>query len=127
MKTEDRINSAIVTVSDLFSVAEEVHKLPEGERDWENRAVISATMFKDDPHKAMAIDSRLMAMSEMINTGKLPGWATPQNKDGSVTVAEPVWLATAEEPLIFTDTKTYFDETSFLNRVMACAEPEGNA
>ena len=127
MKIEERINSVKITAEDLFSVADEIHKLPDGERDWENRAIIAASMFKDEPDKAMAIDLRLMAMSEMINTGKLPGWATPTKIDGSVTLAEPVWVATADEPIVFTDTKSHFDEISFLKHVMTYAEPEGNA
>lgn len=123
----EQINEVEITIDDLLDVAEEVHKLAPEDRNWEGRAFTMARMFKGQPHKAMAIDSRLTAMSEIIESGSLPGWALPKTKDGSVGVAEPVWRATAKEPLILEGNQTTFNKESFLNRVLSYAEPEGHA
>jgi hypothetical protein len=42
-------------------------------------------------------------------------------------IAEPVWLAAAAEPLLLTERDAYFEPTSFLERVLSLAEPDGNA
>jgi len=123
----EKINEVEITIDDLLNATEEVHKLPPEDRNWEGRAFTMAKMFKGQPHKAMAIDSRLTAMSEMIENGNLPGWALPKDEEGSVGVSEPVWEATAKEPLILNGNSTTFNKESFLNRVLSYAEPEGNA
>lgn len=127
MNIEKRVNSASVTKEDLLRVSEEVHNLPEKERDFEGRTIAMIKMFPGQSDKCMAIDLRIMAMNEMIELDNLPGWALPQNEDGSFLIAEAVWEATASEPLIFTETEAHFDQEAFLERVLSSATPEGQA
>ena len=127
MDIEKRVNSVTITPEELLKVSEEVHKLPERERDFEGRSILMIKMFSGEPDKVTSIDLRLTAMSEMIDTGNLPGWATPKQPDGSVLIAEPVWVAAVEEPLLFKGNDAYFDKEKFLEKVLSSAIPEGRA
>tara|TARA_R110002072_G_scaffold95501_1_gene210578 strand:+ start:1549 stop:1932 length:384 start_codon:yes stop_codon:yes gene_type:complete len=127
MNIEERINSAKVTKEDLLQVSEAVHNLPEKERDFEGRTILMIKMFPGESDKCMAIDLRIMAMNELIGSGTLPGWAIPQQEDGSFLIAEPVWVAAAAEQLVFSEKESYFDPEAFLERVLSCATPEGQA
>ena len=122
-----QLNSVRITIDDLLFVTEEVHKLPPEDRDWEGRLHLMVRLFKGEPDKAMAIEKRLVAMSTLVASGSLPHWALPEAPDGSVNIAEPVWLATATEPLLLTERDAYFEPESFLERVLSLAEPDGNA
>lgn len=126
-KLEKELNAVTITVEDLLLASDEVHKLPPEERNWKGRLHVMARLFHDTPSKGLSIEYRLVAMTKMIEAGALPGWAVPQVSDGSVQIAEPVWKATALEPLIFEENDAYFDQNSFLNRVLSMAKPEGNA
>lgn len=127
MNIDERVNAAIVTKEDLLRVTEAVHNLPENERDFEGRTIQMIKMFPKQSDKCMAIDLRIMAMDEMIGLGTLPGWALPQQEDGSFLIAEPVWIAAATEPLVFTEKEAHFNPKTFLERVLSCATPEGQA
>jgi hypothetical protein len=63
----------------------------------------------------------------MIESGELPGWALPKEYDGSVAIVEPVWVVTAMKPLILVEDQAMFTKASFLEKVLASAEAEGNA
>ena len=129
MSIEEKINSEKITMDDLLNVSREVHKLPPEDRDWEGRLHLMAHMFRGNPIKGQAIEYRLAAMEKIISSGKLPGWAMPEASDGSTSVSEPVWKATASEPLVFGGPRDEpeFDGASFLAGVLAIATPEGNA
>jgi len=101
MKFKDRINSARVTDSELIEATRAFHELPEKDRDFEGRSILLVQMFRGDPDKVMAIDSRLRALAVIVESGKLPGWSTPVQEDGSSLLAQPVWQAAATVPLIF--------------------------
>jgi hypothetical protein len=122
-----RLNAAHITIDDLLFVTDEVHKLPPDDRDWEGRLHLMVRLFKGEPDKGLAIEKRLVAMSALIESGSLPHWALPEAPDGSMKIAEPVWLAAAAEPLLLTERDAYFEPTSFLERVLSLAEPDGNA
>ena len=122
-----QLNSAHITIDDLLLATEEVHKLPPEDRGWEGRLHLMVRLFKGEPDKGLAIEKRLVAMSTLIDSGSLPHWALPEAPDGSVRIAEPVWLAAATEPLLLTERDAYFEPTSFLERVLSFAEPDGNA
>lgn len=126
-KLQNELNAVTITVEDLLLATDEVHKLPPEDRNWEGRLHVMARLFHGTPRKGLSIEYRLVAMTKMIEAGTLPGWAMPQAADGSVQIAEPVWKATALEPLILEESDAYFDQDSFLNRVLSMAEPEGNA
>lgn len=121
-----RLNAVHITVDDLLFAVEEVHKLPPEGRDWEGRLILMARLFTGEPDKAMAVEHRLVAMNDLILAGVLPHWALPEAPDGSVQIAEPVWQATATEPLLLGEKDAYFDQASFVNHVLALAEPDGH-
>ena len=127
MNIENRVNSVVINHHELIEVTEEIHKLPEADRDFEGRAVLLITMFTGEPDKAMAIDLRLKAMSKIIDSNTLPGWSMPKQPDGSQMVSEPVWIAAAEEPIVFVDGTACFDKSKFLERILSCTDPEGIA
>ena len=122
-----RINAARVTIDDLLLVTEEVHKLPPDQRDWEGRAILMIKLFPGDPDKTFAIEHRLQAMNELIDSGVLPHWTLPKEKDGTIQIARPVWQATAEEPLLVRKHDAHFNKDRFLERVLSLAEPDGRA
>lgn len=122
-----RINATHITIDDLLYVTEEVHKLPPDDQNWEGRMHLIVRLFKGEPDKALAIEKRLMAMSALVASGSLPHWSLPEAADGSIYISEPVWRATAAEPLLLTERDAYFEPNSFLERVLSLAEPDGNA
>lgn len=121
-----KLNTVRVTLDDLLLATREVHKLSPEDRDWEGRLHLMVRLFKGEPNKGMAVEHRLMAMNKLITSGVLPHWALPETPDGSTQIAEPVWLATASEPLLLGEREAYFEPTSFLNRVLSLAEPDGH-
>lgn len=126
-KLQNELNAVAITIDDLLLATDEVHKLLPDDRNWKGRLHVMARLFHDTPRKGLSIEYRLVAMSRMIEAGVLPGWAAPQAADGSVQIAEPVWKAAALEPLILEGKEAYFDQNSFLIKVLSMAEPEGNA
>jgi hypothetical protein len=124
---EARINAVHITLDDLLFASEEVHKLPPDDRDWEGRAHLMARLFSGEPDKAFAVDARLTAMARLIRAGALPGWTLPTAPDGSVQISEPVFLATATEPLILREHDASFERQSFVTRVLELAKPDGCA
>ncbi|WP_454828840.1 hypothetical protein [Pseudoxanthomonas wuyuanensis] len=126
-KRQNDLNAVIVTVADLRSASEAVHALLPEDRDWEGRLMAMVRLFPGNPDKGLAVEYRLVAMARMLEAGVLPGWATPEASDGSMLIAEPVWTATATEPIILGKHEARFDQRSFLTRVLSMAAPEGNA
>lgn len=126
-KLQNELNSVKITVDDLLLASREAHKLPPDDRNWEGRLHLMSRLFRGTPRKGLSIEHRLIAMTRLIEAGVLPGWAVPQASDGSVNIAEPVWMAAAIEPLILGEDEAFFDQDSFLARVLSMAEPEGNA
>lgn len=126
-KLQNELNAVAVTVADLREAGEAIHALPLENRDWQGRAMAMVRLFKGQPNKSMAVECRLTAMSRMLQSGTLPGWSMPPSSDGSVNVAEPVWIATATEPLVLEERDAHFDPASFLNKVLLLAKAEGNA
>lgn len=127
VKLAAELNAVHVSLDDLLLASREVHKLPPEDRDWEGRLHLMVHLFHGEPHKGAAVEHRLMAMSKLIDAGVLPHWALPQAPDGAVQIAEPVWLATASEPLLLTENEAYFEPTSFLQSILSLAEPDGYA
>jgi len=105
----------------------EIHKLPQNNRDWEGRAILIVSLFHDEPDKALAVNFRIQAMNNLVSSGSLPGWATPEQADGSILISEPVWKAAACEPVIIGKHDASFDKEAFVDRVLSFAEPEGHA
>ncbi|MEQ1597613.1 MAG: hypothetical protein ABL985_21235 [Casimicrobium sp.] len=126
-KLQNELNSVEITLDDLLQASKAVHDLPQEDRDWQGRKIALVKLFLGQPEKAHAVETRLGAMAQLIQSGVLPMWATPVDSEGATQIAEPVWLATASEPLILKKYDAYFDKQSFLDRVLKLAEPEGSA
>lgn len=122
-----KLNAARVEVEDLLLATRDVHKLPATDRDSEGRLHLMVKLFKGQPDKGLADEYRIRAMDQLLTSGALPSWTTAKQANGSVLIAEPVWKAAAAEPLLLRNKSAYFDEKSFLERVLALAEPEGDA
>ncbi len=87
-----------------------------------------ARLYKGDaPRKSMAVGKRLEAMAQIITSGALPAWLLPSNEQGAINIAEPVFIAAACEPLIFSESDAYFQQTTFVDAVLRYAEPDGHA
>jgi hypothetical protein len=122
-----RLNSARVEIEDLLLATSEVHKLPVNDRGWEARLHLMVRLFPGESDKPQAIECRIDAMNELLTSGALPGWAMPLQPDGSILVSEPVWKATASEPLLLDEHNAFFDKESFVKKVLELAEPNGHA
>lgn len=128
MRFAAEVNAVSVTVADLLRASEEIHRLPVKERDWEGRMICLARLYKGDaPRKSMAVGKRLEAMAQIITSGALPAWLLPSNEQGAINIAEPVFIAAACEPLIFSESDAYFQQTTFVDAVLRYAEPDGHA
>jgi len=124
MCIEKRLNSILITHRELIEIAEEIHNLPESSKYFAGQAVLLAKKFKKKPDKAMAIDLRLKALSEIINHKVLPGWAVPMHTDDYQMVSESVWYAAANQPLMLDRDKAYFDHHQFIDCVLSVAKSE---
>ncbi len=127
MKLTAELNAVRVMIEDLLLASKEVHGLPPEDRDWEGRLHLMVRLFSGEPNKALAVEHRLMAMSKLVSSGVLPHWALPESPDGATQIAEPVWLATASEPLLLAEREPFFEPSSFLHAVLSFAEPDGHA
>ena len=127
MRAAAEVNSVRVTLEDLLFASEQIHKLPAEDRDWEGRLHLLARLYKGHPDKGLAIKYRLEALANLIASGALPHWVLPNAPDGSVQIAEPVFVAAATQPLLFTGRGAYFEERDFVSRVLELAKPDGNA
>lgn len=121
-----RINTVQISADDLLLASDEMHKLSPEDRDWEGRTHVVARLFKGEHHKAFAVQSRLEALASLISAGALGRWA-PEGNDGSHLIAEPVFIAAAREPILFTEKDPFFEPTSFLAAVLSHSESDGNA
>lgn len=127
MKVALDLNAVRVSMKDLLLASSEVHKLPPEDRDWDGRLHLMVRLFPGERLKASAVDLRLTAMSKLIKSGVLANWVLPEAGDGSTSIAEPVWMTTATAPLLLSDDKAYFDESSFIEAVLVAAPNEGRA
>jgi hypothetical protein len=75
---------------------------------------------------AMAINFRLMALARLMEKGGGRGWTAP-GKEGCTFVHEELVQAAAEEPMIEVESQITFDPESFHRRLLALAEPHGEA
>lgn len=113
-----RLNSVAVSVEDLVLASDEVHNLPPEQRNWEGQTTCVARLFKGQHYKAFAVHSRLQAMAALITSGKLPLPLVAEMSDGGRMVAEPIFVAAAKEPILFTEKEPFFNAESFIETVL---------
>jgi len=122
-----RLNSERFTASELIEISDEVHSMPEEDRDWEGRIIFLARYYPNQRYRAMAADERLTAMAYLISSEVLPLGVMPKAPDDSYTISEAVFEAAASEPLLLRGNKPYFEPESFAKRVLEFSEIEGKA
>lgn len=122
-----RVNSERFSVDDLQNIADAIHALPEGDRDFVGRSMALLKLFPGRPMRMFAADVRMMAFAEIIKQEVLPQGVLPKAADGSRAVAECVFEAAATEPLLRRDDSFVFHAESFSRRVLELADADGKA
>lgn len=121
------LNSVAVSVEDLVLASDEVHHLPPEQRNWEGRTTCVARLFEGQHYKAFAVHSRLQAMAALITSGKLPQALVDEMGDSGRMVAEPIFMAAAKEPILFTEEAPFFNAESFIEAVLRHSGVDGHA
>jgi hypothetical protein len=116
-----RVNAAYVTVEDMFLAAAEIQKLPLATCNREARTRCLARIFNGQNYKVTAVNSRLEAMARVVWSGKIRRWVLPN------IVAEPIFVAAAKAPLLFTESVWFFEQDSFVASVLEHAQVDGHA
>jgi hypothetical protein len=116
-----RVNAVAFTVEDMFLAAAEIQKLPLETCNREARTRCLARIFNEQNYKVIAINYRLEAMAEVVSSGKMRRWVLPK------IVAQPVFVAAAEAPLLFTEGEWFFEQDSFVACVLEHANVDGHA
>jgi hypothetical protein len=122
-----RLNLVAVSMEDLVLASDAVHNLPLEQRNWEGRTTCVARLFKGQHDKAFAVHTRLQAMAALITSGKLPSALVAEMSDGGRMVAEPIFVAAAKEPILFTGKEPFFNAESFIEAVLRHSGVDGHA
>jgi putative acetyltransferase len=117
------LNAISVSSQDLLRATQEVQKLPKDKRGWESRILIISTLFSDVPRKAMAVEYRLVAMTQILQAKVLPEWTLAKAADGTTSLSQAVWQVAATAPLQFKDQQESFDVGNFVAQVERLAPP----
>jgi hypothetical protein len=116
-----RVNAASVTVEDMFLAAAEIQRLPLETCNREARTRCLARIFNGQNNKVIAVNFRLEAMALVVRSGKIARWVLPN------IVAEVVFLAAANEPILFSKKEPFFELESFIASVLEHAQVDGHA
>src|SRR5262245_18434329 len=117
----ERLNKIPVTKEEILDLVREVDKLGELDcgRDFFGVTPTIFYLYPGDWDKTQAILLRMQALEMLIQEEGIPGWTKSEGPDGGIATQEPVFAATAVQPLI---EKTYgaigFDRESFLLKVL---------
>jgi hypothetical protein len=128
-----RANETKVDPQLMGEILEAVADLPADDRDFEGTTIeiVKRVHELDLPDEqrgdlAMAINFRLMALARKMEKGGGRGSTAP-GKEGCTFVHEELVQAAAEEPMIEVESQITFDPESFHRRLLALAEPHGEA
>jgi putative acetyltransferase len=124
------LNAISVSSLDLLRATQEVQKLPKDKRGWESRMLTISALFPDVPRKAMAVEYRLVAMTQILQLKVLPEWTQTKAADGTVSLSQAVWQVAASAPLQFKDQQESFEVGNFVAQVQSFApstQTSGNA
>ena len=117
-----RSNAIVVTIDDMWRGSDEIHKLPSEETNWDGRMDCLTRIFRGRRDKAFVVNSRLEAMSRLVNAGKVPYGVAPMEVAGWNALANSVFLAAAEVPLLFHEKEPYFEAGQFAAFVLKDAK-----
>ncbi len=122
----ERSNAILVTIDTMWRGSDEIHKLPRDQMDWDSRMDCLARIFRGQRDKAFVVNSRLEAMSKLVNSGKVPYGVTPMDTPGWNALANSVFLAATEMPILFLEKEPYFEPESFAAFVLKDARACGD-
>lgn len=124
----EKINSVVVTRDELLSILKEIERrIANGEETRDAALFIPALKYKPDATRASAVSYRLIALTDLVETGAARGWILPKGTNGGVPIRYELIAAAATEPLIEVGTTFQFNVASILAAAMRMAEPEGSA
>lgn len=66
-------------------------------------------------------------MAALITSGKLPQAFVDEMGDGGRMVAEPIFMAAAKEPILFTEEAPFFNAEFFIEAVLRHSGVDGHA
>lgn len=118
---------ALADASDAYHQQCEGGGAPTDDEDHSTVGIfLAGQQAKGDYRKAVALWARMSALASIIKDEGAHGWTFPNGKgDGGVFLREPVFAAAAVHPVIWEKgSEARFDRASFLDRVLALAEPE---
>jgi hypothetical protein len=121
-----RSSAIAVSLADIHRACAEIYKLPPEERTRTGRTRCLLHVFCGQRHKAFVVNARLEAMARLVRAGQIPYWVRPPSADGVRMIADPVFLAAATVPLLFTAKESYFDPVAFVAFVLEHASVYGH-
>lgn len=123
-----RLNAVQVTKEELWDLVGEAEELSRDKNDEPGGGLyLILNRYKGNPDKAQAIYFRMEALTRLLENEGAPGWTLPKTSEGAIPTQEAVFAAAALEPLTRVGNEIGFDRSSFLRRVLAEADAEGNA
>jgi hypothetical protein len=133
MKILRDANKAKVDPQLMEEVLKAVDELPPEDRDFEGMSITIVRLVselglpeRDRMKLGLAINFRMMALGRLTQQGGGRGWTFPGG-EGCTYLHEELIRAAAEEPMVMVDDEVTFDPDSFHRRLLALAEPHGEA
>jgi hypothetical protein len=93
--------------------AEEVHSVPEVERDFEGITIAAIKFFSGDPDAVLSAYYRMQALADLVTQG-VPGWAGEMNADGAIKTHPALFEAAGRAPLDWSGNELRFRRAPFL-------------
>lgn len=130
----DEINETRVHPDLLKEVIERIANLDAGDRGFEASTItavhVVSEMNLDEELRGkmiVAVNFRLMALSELIEKRGAKGWTKDSPEDGAILINEEVLACAAVQPLIEVDDRFCFDPEDFSKGLLANTNVSGNA
>lgn len=98
-------------------------------RGFNARADVVAELFSAEPNKALAVNFRIQALSQLADRPEMRAWTLPRDEaEGAGTPARAViFAAAAIHPLADIDGEIGFEAADFFARVLSLATDAGEA
>lgn len=124
----DRINRVAVTKEEVLEFVRETSELAPELRDYTGFSLTAIQLHPGNVDKVGALMFRMEALTRLIASPAMKGWTYPEALDGATWTSEPVFAATAVEPLIIDqEGQPAFEPESFSRRVLELAEVDEEA
>ncbi len=117
-----RVNAVAVTKDEVLELARESGDLRPEHRDFEGLTITAIRLHPGNVEKVNALMYRFEALARLVESPVMRGWTYPTTPDGATWTSEPVFAATAVQPVILIDGKPSFEPESFSQKVLELAE-----